>query len=323
MAPPIVTGKLAEDGQQMDFPYVAEDGSLKPLFRAMYNVYQKGFASGGYEMFTDRLVYLALPAGVTLEFQEYGIPVPFKDRDGKVLDVKGIKMSSFSITTGHDTTLAKIHPHVPFRVNAGDGTAYFSFEMLGAPAKYRDAQEVGFDFSFLPSEEKAKLRKDLAMSDWAQVERPTRVIKLPGAVIFPDYCAFRLPGWIAKEFNGSPEFGFAVGDAKEPRKGEQLHHHNGEIMEPYIGREGVIGLFVAMEGGSETYKANDEAGTEYRGEIFEVKKGDVVIPMPEVPHRILNEKSTFPYAQFTVNYAAKPGKLLSDVSNPRTAIEKA
>jgi|GEM_PF-5889778 len=146
-------------------------------------------------------------------------------------------------------------------------------------------------------------------------ERGNRVIQLPGAMIFPDYCASRLPGWIAKEFNGSPEFGFALGEFTGPRPGEVLHYHGGArdavgdgIMEPYLGREGELRLFVGIEGGSERLVINDKQTglpTEYRGEILPIGEGDVVIPRMGVRHRIVFDGARFPFYQYCINYADK------------------
>lgn len=326
MPQPYIKGRLAEDGQTMEFPAIDKDGSLLSMFKASYHVgrNQPTF----YGLF--ELSYFVVPEGTRLDIvNACGVSVPFKEK-GEVKDVRRFKIDPITVTTA-GTTLVKVHPKTAARIQVPDGQPMYAFQMgIGfTPKIYENLDEMAFDFALLPDSEKAKLAKPNQMSEWAMIERGSRVIKLPGAVLFPDYCAFRLPGWIAKEFNGSPEFGFAIGDAKEPRKGEQLHHHafdaDNLVMEPYIGRQGVIRIFAGVEGGSETYRYKDMQGNgkECKGEILEVREGDVFIPMPDVPHRIIYEGSQFPFAQYTINYAARAGKLLSDISTPRVALEKA
>jgi len=238
----LIKGRLAEDGQTMAFPILDEKGNLNPHIRAEYHVHT---APKKYYDVSGVLLYLALPSKTTLKIGETLIPIPFKVK-GEIQDVKTFKMSPYSITT-EGFTLAKLHPYTPYRIRASDGTSYHSFEMLGTPDSYY-ADEMHFDFNLLPNDEKNKLNKSNAMSDWASIERGSRVITLPGVILYSQNCAFRIPGWIAKEFNGSPEFGFAYSPFKEPRKGEVLHYHQ-EIMEPYLGIEGRVPLFVAMPDG--------------------------------------------------------------------------
>ncbi len=294
-----IKGRLAEDGQTMDFP-VLRDTVLHPMFRARYHVHTKH--PRDYTV-SNNLVYLALPTGTILELGRRDVPVPFKDREGKVVDVRRFQIiSPTTIRTG-GLTLAKIHAGTPYQLRADFGTPYHSFEMLETPAKYKDPNEEAFDFVMLPEAEKSKLEKPNAISEWVMLERGSRVIKLPGAVLFPDYCAYRLPGWLAKEFNGSPEFGFSHAEFKEPRKGEVLHSHH-EIMEPYMCLDGVEPLFVAMDGGSTKLVAQDGKNTEYSGEVLELKAGDVVIPLPHVAHKIVYDGAKFPFTHYCPNYAA-------------------
>jgi len=45
----------------------------------------------------------------------------------------------------------------------------------------------------------------------------------------------------------------------------------------------------------------------YKGEVFEIGKGDVLLPLPKVPHTIVfDERAQFPFTQYCINYAAKP-----------------
>ncbi|MGV8141262.1 MAG: hypothetical protein ACP5NW_02345, partial [Candidatus Woesearchaeota archaeon] len=298
----LIKGRLAEDGQTMDFP-ILEDGNLVPLFRAGYHVHDD--SRKDYHI-NENLVYLALPSGTSLEIGEKEIPIPFKVK-GEIVDIKKFRMSPYSINTD-GVTLAKIHPNTRYRVRADIGTSYHSFEMLRTPESYKNPNEMHLDFMLLPDSEKNKLEKNNAMSEWTALERGSRVIKLPGVVLYSENGAFRIPGWLAKEFNGSPEFGFAYAPFKEPRKGEVLHYHQ-EVMEPYMGLEGRIPLFVAMPDGSDRFNFIDKNGNKafYNGEVFEIGKGDVLLPLSKIPHTIVfDERANFPFTQYCINYASKP-----------------
>ncbi len=313
----MLKSRLAEDGQTMDFP-VLENGSLRPLFRAGYHVYTEQ-PQRDYRV-SENLVYFALPSGTVLEVGEMEVPVPFKQK-GEVKDVKRFKLSPYSVTTD-GLTLVKIHPRTPYKLKASDGTAYHSFEMLETPVSYRNHNEMYFDFVLLPDSEKSKLDKSNAISEWAMLERGSKVIRLPRVVLFSENCAFRIPGWLAKEFNGSPEFGFSYSPFTEPRKGEVLHYHQ-EIMEPYLGIEGRVPLFIVTEDGSETFTCKDLEDTErtYKGEVFEIGKGDVILPLPKVFHKILfDDRAQFPFTQYCINYSSKP---LNEVpTSDRVVLEK-
>lgn len=297
----VITGRLDEDGQAMDFP-VLENGNLRPLFRAVYHVHPKNAKEYGT---SKNLVYLALPSETTLEIGEMEVPIPFKQK-GEVKDIKRFKLSPYAITT-EGWALAKIHPRTPYKLKAKDGTTYHSFEMLETPASYRNPDEMHFDFVLLPESEKGKLDKGNAISEWAMMERGSRVIRMPGVVLFPENCAFRIPGWQAGEFNGSPELRFAYAPFTEPRMGEVLHYHQ-EIMEPYLGLGGRAPIFIRMEKGSQTFTFKDLEGNKriHKGEIFEIGKGDVLLPLPNVARTILFDDAQFPYEHYNMNYAARP-----------------
>lgn len=270
-----VAGRLSEDGQQFDLPIIV-NGEQKPFFRAGYHIHKVGQPSREYQH-SKNLTYLAVPTKTKLHFQSRNIPIPFRDKTGEKKDLQMFSMSSFSIRTHGRTTLAKIHPYVMFRVQAEDGTPYHSFEWLDTPEDYKPANEEHFDPVY--TDEKKGLNV---------MERGSRVIRLPGVTIYPEFCAFRIPGWQAKEFNGSPEFGFAYSPFEEPRKEEALHLHK-HIFEPQIGLSGNMGLFVGIDDGSEKITITDVDGPErdVRGEIVEIKKGDIVITMPHAPPHII------------------------------------
>jgi hypothetical protein len=285
--PEYVKGELKEDGQTLDFP-ILRDGILIPTFRAAYHIHTG--SQTGHNV-NKNLLYLALPSGIELELGEFSIPIS-REVKGETVDVKTLRFPDQRVITD-GVCVAKINPGVPYKINAPDGTAYHSFEMLETPDSYRNPNHS--NFVTLPNGE-------------IICERYDKIIKMAGAMIYPESCAFRIPGWLAKEFNGSPEFGFAYSPFKEPRKGEVLHYHQ-EIMEPYLGLEGTIPLFIATEDGREPLEAADLEGITktYLGEIVEISKGDVVLPLPGVEHKILfNEKTKFPFTQYCMNYASKP-----------------
>lgn len=284
-----VKGRLAEDGQTMDFPVLTGQG-LKPWFRAGYHASRTRQDYNRH----GNLMYLALPGGTLIEFDEQEIPVPFVQK-GEIKDVRRLSLSSAALRT-HGLSLVKVPPGTGYKVKSPDGTFYHAFEMLETPESYRNPDRMHFDFVY--QDEPSGLNF---------AERGDRIIRIGGVTVYPDYCAFRLPGWLAKEFNGSPEFGFSFSRFTEPRPGEILHAHQ-EIMEPYIGLEGDVPLFVEIDGGDETLKVVDTFGAEktYRGEIVNIREGDVIIPLPFVPHRILfGEKALFPFTQYCINYSER------------------
>lgn len=311
-----ITGNLAEDGQILDLP-VLKSGELKSSFRGGYHIHtmsQKDY------LLSENLTYLTLSSRVELEVGETVIPIPFKIK-GEIKDVKIFKLSPYSVTT-NGLTLVKIHPRIPYRLKASDGTPYHSFEMLQTPDFYRNPNEMHSDFILLPDKEKSKLNKINNISEWAMLERNSRVIRFPGIVLFSENCSLRIPGWLAKEFNGSPEFGFAYSPCIEPRKDEVLHYHQ-EIMEPYLGIKGRTPIFIATEEGSETLTITDLKGKsqDFKGEIFEIGKGDVLIPLPKTPHKILFDKrASLPFTFYCINYAIKPLNQVSLVD--RVVLEK-
>ncbi|MFH0949482.1 MAG: hypothetical protein V1802_03265 [Candidatus Aenigmatarchaeota archaeon] len=303
----VIKRRLAEDGQTMDFPVLNEEGSEKPTFRARYNVHTK--PQREYN-FGDNLIYLAVPSGTTLEFGEREIPIPFK-QEGNNKDIKRFKVSPFFLTTD-GFTLAKIHPKTPYRMKAKDGTPYHSFEMMETPKSYRSPDEMAFDFVYADEQ-----------NGLAAIERGSRIIKFPGVVLFSENSTCRIPGWLAKEFNGSPEFGFAYCPYKEPKKDGELLHFHQAVMEPYLGTEGNVPLFVAMEDGSEKLDVTDQEGIKktYRGEILQIRKGDVLIPLPKIPHKLLIDDMTpFSFKLYIINYASKN---LNEVpENDRVVLEE-
>ncbi|MGV8141823.1 MAG: hypothetical protein ACP5NW_05265, partial [Candidatus Woesearchaeota archaeon] len=43
------------------------------------------------------------------------------------------------------------------------------------------------------------------------------------------------------------------------------------------------------------------------GEVFEIGKGDVLLPLSKIPHTIVfDERANFPFTQYCINYASKP-----------------
>jgi mannose-6-phosphate isomerase-like protein (cupin superfamily) len=250
------------------------------------------------------------------------VPIPFKEKC-RVADVKEFGFDKISFWTPDGVTLVKVHPGIDVTILSEQ--PYHSFEVLDTPDRYRNEQEVAEDFLYNPT--KATLTPEGAENgvkhfpeSLALRERGNRIIQLPGAIVYPDYCAARIPGWMAKEFNGSPEFGFAYSPFSEPRSGEVLHAHQ-EIMEPYIGLEGELPLFVAIKDGSETLTVNDgDAKRSYRGEIIPVRAGDVVLPLPNTPHRVQFDGAKFPFTMYCVNYA--PQTLDKVSGNDRIVLEK-
>ena len=299
----VLTGRLAEDGQTMDFP-VLRDGQLVPKIRATYrDPYSFACVRGG-----DNLVYVAVrdETKVRIEYLRK-VAVPFKEK-GRIAGVREFGFDEITFWTDEGTTLLKIHPGIQASISSA--RPYHVFEMLDTSERYRDENEMAEDFLYNPT--KATLTPEGAESgvkhfpeSLALRERGNRLIQLPGVIVYPDYCASRIPGWLAKEFNGSPEFGFAYSPFTEPRSGEVLHLHQ-EIMEPYIGLEGELPLFVATEDGGETLavKHGDDEKT-YRGEIIPVCAGDIVLPLQNVPHRIQFDGARFPFTMYCVNYADK------------------
>jgi hypothetical protein len=290
--PEYVKGELKEDGQTLDFP-ILRDGILTPAFRAGYHV--QGGSKKDYEVSED-LLYLALPSGIKLELEEIIVPAAL-EVNGEITDVKKFMIPHQEKDTT-ELSIAKINPGMHYRLSRADDTKahgdilYHSFEMLETPDCYKNPDYS--DFVTLP---------DGSML----FERPEQITKMTGAMIFPKSCAFRIPGWLTGYFNGSPEFGFAYSPFKEPRKGEVLHYHQ-EIMEPYMGIEGRTPLFIETEEGSDKLETTDLEGkiSVRKGEMIEMGKGDVMIPLPRTAHRILfDERTNFPFTQYCINYAAK------------------
>lgn len=295
MAEPFIRGRLGEDGERMVFPAL-ENGVLKPVYGAIYHIHTKPQAD--YNAFGN-LIYLALPSGVTLELGPREVSVPFRQK-GQITDVKRFRVGPSEITTD-GTTLAKIHPGTPYKIKAKDGTPYHYFEWLKTPEQYRNPEERMFDFVYQDE------GKGLAF-----IERGDRIVVLPGVLLFSENSAFRKPGWLAKWFNGSPEFGFAYSPFKEPDKNEALHYHQ-RVMEPYMGADGVARLFLAIQEGSDNLDFVNREGRQetVRGEILELRKGDVVIPMPEIKHKLVFD--TVPFTIFCVNYT--DGTLTKDIDD--------
>ncbi|MBI4162685.1 MAG: hypothetical protein HY513_03300 [Candidatus Aenigmarchaeota archaeon] len=300
----VIQGRLGEDGQEMDFPALRSDVYVS-WFKARAHVFTyKGRHSDEQK---TNLVYYALPRNgrSVVRTGPLDITIPFKV-EGKVTGFRTYKSGVHEIET-EGVCLVKIHPGVPHSVRMVDGALYHSFEMLQTPDSYYDLPMKN-DFVQLPDGEKQKLGKEAAKSDWVQMERGDRLIKFPGGLLFPDFCAYRLPGWLAGPFNGSPKFMFAYGEMREPRKGELLHRHT-NVMEPYIGLSGTARLFVGVPEGSDTYSATNQKSslpTIYPGEVLELKQGDVLLPMPGIPHRFLFDNRTkYPFENYTINYAER------------------
>ena len=300
----VIKGRLAEDGQKMILPAIENESKCK--FMASYHVYKRGAKIDPQPY--KNLIYIALPENSTLHFGGREIPIPFIS-EGKIEDIRRFRISDFSIDT-NGMTLAKIYPNTPFSIETRDGNPFYIFQMIDTPDSYRNGDEM--PFGFVHEDKKDGLVK---------MERGNRIITLPGAIIYPKNCSYRIPGWLAKEFNGSPEFGFAYSPFTEARKGEFLHH-NTEIMEPYMGIDGIGKLFVEADGGGYELEYNTTEGTKdkKKGELLELKKGDVLLPMPGVNHKFVFEEMQFPFTQFTINYASR---LLNEVpAADRVALEK-
>ncbi len=288
MAEPFIRQRLAEDGQTMEFP-VLKDGKLKPSFRARYNACTN---SKQYDS-SPNLVYLALPDESTIYIEDTRFSIPFIQK-GEIKKLQHLTAKTELRVQG-GISLVKIYPGVPYRVKTLiDGWPYHSFEWLETPDSYRDSGRLPQDFVYV--DEKNGL---------AFIERQERIVKFPGGLLFPENCAFRIPGWLAKWFNGSAELGFAYSPFKEPDKNEALHYHR-NVMEPYMSVDGVARLFLATQDGSEKLNYVNKEGRQetVRGEILELSKGDIVIPFPETMHKLVFDR--LPFAIYCVNYTDGP-----------------
>ncbi|HLD85214.1 MAG TPA: hypothetical protein VI968_01530 [archaeon] len=287
----VLQGTLAEDGEEMDFPLV-KDGTSTPWVKARAHQYAD-FRSTPRESMSENLMFFALPSSSLITIGQREIPVPFIE-DGSVKDVKRFKSLGYSLMTD-GMCFVKIHPFTPYRIRGQYGELYHSFEMLETSDNYKKSHSMHFDPIYEDE------RKGLAVE-----ERGERIITMPGVRIFPANCAYRLPGWIAGHFNGSPEFAFAFSEFNGPRKGEVLHSHT-EIMEPYIGMSGTARLFVEIPEGDEIYMAQRHDGSQmqFKGTIFELGVNDVLLPMPGVAHRFLfDDKTVYPNTACAINYAS-------------------
>ncbi|MBI4896649.1 MAG: hypothetical protein HY832_03835 [Candidatus Aenigmarchaeota archaeon] len=209
------------------------------------------------------------------------------------------------------TCLAKIHPGTPFSIVAGDGAVYHTYELLETPEHYSDSRHMAPDFVDLDREKGHVL-----------MERQEKIIKIPGGLVFSDHGAWKKPGWMANEYCGSPEMRyFALRDCRSSRSGEVLHYHGYE-MEPYIGLEGEVRLFVSVDDGYEMLAFRNREGVSetIRGEVVPIKSGDVVIPLPRVRHRILFEQMSYPISMDCINYSAHG--LQNYSNNDRVVLEK-
>ena len=301
---PYIKGRLAEDGQTMDFPIVdLEAGTLKPFIKAGYHVHT--VPAKDYEVL-DNLLYLAVPKGTIFDFGERIIPIPLKDSAGNIIDKIHYTGSSYINCNGF--TVAKIHPGTPFKVKMPDRTSYHSFEILETPLKYKNIGEMALDY----------VQED---DHTVVCERMNRIISLPGVILYPDYSARHIPGWLCRASKGSPELGFGYSLNKEPRPGEILHYHR-QIMEPTINVDGKIKLFLAGRDGSDTIKIRGFDGNlqDQKGEILTLQEGDVIIPMPLTRHKILYDGFVVPQTYYTINYARQGLDLIS--SDERVPLER-
>lgn len=295
----IKRGRLAEDGQTMVLP-AYNGGEETPYALACYHAFisrRKGFDTA------DKLTYAAVPTDTTLEFGEREANIPFI-QGGEVKDMRKIRVGRFQLTTHGDMTVIKIHPGVSFRISSRDGTGYHTFKILDTPEKYTKGFEV-FD-AVCPDERTALM------------ERGERILRFPGATVYPDYCAFRLPGWLAKEFNGSPELGVGYSIFTVPRPGEALHHHD-QTAEPQIVLRGKLRLFAERGGGEDAYEYVGKSGKRVaRGDIFDMAKGDVAVFPVGVNHRILFEGAETNTEWITLNYSSEG---LDKTPNDKISVE--
>ncbi len=289
----VIKGRLAEPGQKMDLP-VVRYGQLVTRFVARYEVMTDSQSRNPKP--NETLTYLVLPPGTKLNLGARKVPIPFKTPNGEIVDVAHIECSPMDLFLPR-LAVIKLHPDTPFSLEGNDGTPYHVFEMPKeeTPNRYRNPKEMASDY--VVTDQKAGL---------LVAERDTRFVELPGALVYLDYSAFRLPGWVCNYFNGSPELGIAYSRFTEPRAGEVLHDHR-EIMEPYVGLEGTLRLFVEMEKGSARLNARNKEGSvvEYAGQIIEISPGDVVLPLPGIKHRLIfdGEETRFPFTMLCLNYA--------------------
>lgn len=262
------------------------------------------------------LIYLAFDNSITIEiFQK--TPITVKGQTVNYETSQMIKTDGFS--------LFKLHPGTKFRIFAETGISYDAYEILNTPKKYSDKDNHAVDFVSTGK-------------DQYQVERLERLIQIAGGgLVYSQNSGFSAPPtWLAKEFNGSPEFGFALSpfdkaSAEKRNTAEVMHQHlsldakleNEELhkvglTEVYRGKgPGVGRLFVADENGAEVYKSRD--GKEYKGKIIEITDGKMAIITPNTPHRLLFDKSDLPFTCYVLNFAHCPLNLLP--KNERDELE--
>ena len=185
----------------------------------------------------------------------------------------------FTLATG-EFAVARIKKGRPYKVRLPrDGTRYHTIEML------REFESELFDEG---------------IEKW---ERREKLFILPGATVYPESCAQKIPGWIAGWWNGSPELHFAYSKYEGPRKEEKTHSHR-KIIEPYMGISGEGRLLVRIG---------------KREEILPLNEGKIIIPGPGIPHKLVFNDVKFPFTLYVLNYSAtgKPGNR-SGITSRRT-----
>lgn len=312
MTGPLIFGKFRSEGHVETWP-IYENGQSRDALKVTYgktdpvSCWRPIFSSGN-------MSYVLMPPHSHLQILDQTLSIPFVD-GGQVKDVRKINVGPMRIENGEGYSVAKIHRHRRFSIDSTDiERAFYVFEILQVPER---SQGPGEHFDLVYADEKKTL---------ARIERGDRVVPFPGGVLYPDYCAFRLPGWLCKEFNGSPELGVAYSRFLGPRKGEVLHAHT-ELVEPYIVLEGEMPFFIETENGTERYVARKTVEgqvieTEKRGERLVLTRGDFIVPSPHTAHRILTDSARYPFTQVTLNYS--PGFNLTKIpSDDRTIFEDA
>ena len=274
----VIMGQLKEHGQTMDWPILVGTARHQKFVAQFHN---NGERLSGV---AEKLTYVAVRDNGQMTLANDNLPVTLKNEGTR-------RYKSHSTIENDGVCLVKIHPGTEYGFSPRNRGIHI-FTMQDTPSKYLDADAMGDDF--VANEKGTQSAR----------ERGNKIIHAPGALIFPDYGAFRIPGWIAKEFNGSPEFGFSYSPFTGPRSGEVLHAHR-EIMEPYIGLEGVLPLFIEIAGGREELTITNGENKEMRyGEIIRIKPGDVALPLPGVPHKLVfDERGSFPFTMYCPNYA--------------------
>jgi len=278
----VVLKKLEDIDQTVILPVFNEDGTTEPWVKVSYELTSLGI---DYKV-NENLTYVTIPKGATLDIGERFIRIP-RYENGEIVDWSEFTLAPTSIHSEEGLSIAMIRPGVLFGVRGKQRIPYHSFQLLHTPEKYRD----------------------YSTPDLSKIENADKIIFMPGVTIYPEACASRIPGWLAKEFNGSPDFGFAYSPFYGPRNGEILHYHN-EVVEPYLGIRNNVLLFVADEEGSERIKISNLEGMleEVRGEVFKIEKGDILIPARGAVHKILfeDERVKFPSTIYVLNYAKNP-----------------